>query len=445
MRRTEGHLAPILIEHAVKYYGPEAVFDAWDEFNCWENAEPLDLEDDSNPEIEATFLPWFVYHWIPDDSELPEADQRPEMPVAMHYLTQMGNRMDLFEQQFITEVCSQPYSYSIVTDVEPGKSLSLKDILLEREIIVHERSASNILKKGDIIYTRIVTIDTNSVMLGAATTIIPSSYLSFFIDLRENYKKSGDPLNEEILLLDDLEFRSVYFDIKEQVHNPPSPQFRNYDGDDIEPTKLFYSLNCSPDEATEKLASLSFGGIEDVLEEGKFDKHGNLQSITFPWLNKKNTVLGTIEIKGNKLTIDVNSRERAEAIKRKITRRLGKKAVFKQSVIQSIDKMLEDAKYKPTITPPASADIDTLMATPEHELFITNLAEQHWKNWLDESLPALNNQTPREAAKTKTGRELLEALFLDFERYVQEEQSNLFSPDINALRQSLGLEKNLGT
>ena len=40
---------------------------------------------------------------------------------------------------------------------------------------------------------------------------------------------------------------------------------------------------------------------------------------------------------------------------------------------------------------------------------------QHWENWLDERLPALNNQTPRQAARTAAGRKRLEALLAEFE------------------------------
>jgi len=56
-----------------------------------------------------------------------------------------------------------------------------------------------------------------------------------------------------------------------------------------------------------------------------------------------NTLLGHIVIEGQRLTIDVNSRERADAIKRKITRRLGKRASSRNAVIQSPERMLEGA------------------------------------------------------------------------------------------------------
>ena len=43
------------------------------------------------------------------------------------------------------------------------------------------------------------------------------------------------------------------------------------------------------------------------------------------------------------------------------------------------------------------------------------LQEQQWTAWLDESAPALAGQTPREAARSRAGRERLNALLADFE------------------------------
>jgi hypothetical protein len=54
-------------------------------------------------------------------------------------------------------------------------------------------------------------------------------------------------------------------------------------------------------------------------------------------------------------------------------------------------------------------------------------------------VPALNNMTPREAAKTEEGRELLESLLLDYERHDDAENENLMRPDIPELRRKLGM------
>ena len=47
---------------------------------------------------------------------------------------------------------------------------------------------------------------------------------------------------------------------------------------------------------------------------------------------------------------------------------------------------------------------------------INQIATQHWQDWFDIRIPALANKTPREAARTKEGRERLEALLLIYEQ-----------------------------
>ncbi len=63
----------------------------------------------------------------------------------------------------------------------------------------------------------------------------------------------------------------------------------------------------------------------------------------------------------------------------------------------------------------------------------------HWEAWLDEPIPALRDQTPREAARTPLGRELLEALLHDYEWSSQRQPDAFFGPDVAALRRKLGM------
>ncbi|MCH8227919.1 MAG: SEC-C domain-containing protein [Proteobacteria bacterium] len=446
MRRTEGELIHVLLKHADKYYGQEAVGEAWDEFSLC-NQVPMDP--DSQPELDTAFLPWFVFNWIPDNAGVDEAEHYPEMQVAMHYLENKNSRLDSFQRRFIAEICSQPYSFFVVTNVDPGKRLSLRDLLLGREISVHERQASATLRKGSIIYSRIIAMDDNSIMVGCAPTVIPPNYLNQFIDIRENMAKKFPNFDQNFLLEYDTELRRIYYDIREELYNPAFPQLLNTDDDPLQLTKLYYTLKCTPHDALDALVTLSMAkDADEFLHEGKFDNHGELVSIEFPWLkkgNKKhvgwdNTVMGHIIINGDQLTIDVNSQKRADAIKRKLVHRLGKRTVFRNAVIQSAEKKLEEIVNRPPDAKQESAraQSEELQLIPEIQEQLQEMAEQHWKAWLDTPLPALKEQTPREAAETKLGRERLEALLLQFEQ--RNESPQPFSPDVEALRQSLGMD-----
>lgn len=72
---------------------------------------------------------------------------------------------------------------------------------------------------------------------------------------------------------------------------------------------------------------------------------------------------------------------------------------------------------------------------------MNGIARQHWAAWFDLPVPALNDATPRQAAKTEEGRELLESLLLLYEGYQSRDSDNLMAADISYLRRELGMDK----
>ena len=448
MRRTEGELIHTLMQHVEKYYGPWAMLEAWEEFTLWPEA-PLEME--SEPESDTIFFPWFAFNWIPDNTGLEQAERHPEMQVAMHYLKHSGARIGPYQRQFIEEACSQPYSFFVVTGFVSGKQLRLRDLLLKREVTVHERQGSTTLSRGAILYARIITMDGDSIMLGCASTIIPPSYLDVFVDEREAYAEECPGYGQDYLLECDLELREIYYDIREQLFNPTLPELRNTDGDPVQLTRLHYRLKCTPGEGLDALASLALAGdANELAHEGEFDEQGELVSIGFPWLREgnkqhktwENTVLGNIAIDGEQLTIDVDSQKSADTIKREIAHRLGKRAEFCNADILSTEKLFEEMERPPDEEERLAAENEELMAMPEVQEQLEEMAEQYKKEWPDKPIPALKDQSPREAAKTAAGRELLEALLWHYEW--QSEMLNTpqqFQLDITEIRKTLLMEE----
>lgn len=456
MRRVEGELLPILLEHATKYYGNEAIEEAWDEFSLWDD---IPMEPDHNPEFEMTFIPWLLYNWVPENIEKEPTDRLPEMTIAQHYVQNKSVRVDTFQRRFIEAACFSTYSFYLVKDCIPGQNITLQDLLLNDEVTVQERTASTSLAPGTLIFCRIVTLDSDSIIFGLGTTPIPGRFLDMIIEQRQLMAENNLPqsalkagqvptLPIELLRVYDIELRQLYFDISFEVLNPQMPSMHNTDGDELVLTKLFYTLNCTPREAFDALASLALEPVVGLLQHGLFNNEGTLISIDFSWLKKgnlrnagwNNTVLGDIHINQHSLTIVVNSKERAEAIKRKISYRLGNRAVFSHAVIESLEKMIAEnhAEKSPDSTL-AKQQHNALMALPEVQEHLRKITQQHWKAWLDTALPALKGQTPRQASKTPLGRERLEALLLDFEE--RSGTDPILNPDISELRRQLKMNK----
>jgi hypothetical protein len=94
------------------------------------------------------------------------------------------------------------------------------------------------------------------------------------------------------------------------------------------------------------------------------------------------------------------------------------------------------------VDPEASAEEgeDEQMSDERTTVDLAALGQQlraHYDRWLDESIPALDGQSPREAVRSPGGRERVEALLKDFEETLG--QDPRFAPDVGELRRKLGL------
>jgi hypothetical protein len=50
------------------------------------------------------------------------------------------------------------------------------------------------------------------------------------------------------------------------------------------------------------------------------------------------------------------------------------------------------------------------MQNPSIREHLEKMHFEHWKKWVDEAVPALGDETPREAVKSPDGREKVEAI-----------------------------------
>jgi len=444
MRRTEGELVPVLLKHLEKQYGPEAMREAWDDFTVWTDL-PMDPEE--SPEFESGFPPWLLFNWDPDPAAEGREDELPDIPVALHYLQTRPERLDSYQQRFIAEACRQPYSFFQVTATDPGQEMGLRDIMLQREVTVKERTSSVSLKPGNIVFSRVVEMDGDAIMLGCAPIMIPGQFFDQIVGFREHLAEHMT-VTRETLHDYDIELRTLYFDLRAEVLDPAPPRIQNTDGDPLQMTRLHYALHCPVREALDALLPLTLEDDRDSFyDEGTHNSQGELIAVDIPWKmegNRQNpgwdnTVLGHIEIDGDTLTVSVNSQPRAEKIEALIADLLGKQAELKRQEIESLDSLREKADRRKRTAEGAEEEAlqRELMAQPEARARMQEMMDEHWRTWPDIPLPALGGVSPREAAKTPLGRERLEALLLEFEG--RDDVQEGLRPDCAALRRELGI------
>jgi hypothetical protein len=162
-------------------------------------------------------------------------------------------------------------------------------------------------------------------------------------------------------------------------------------------------------------------------------------------------LLGLLKIDEKRLVIEVNSTRRAELVRQLVEERLGEAATYKTTLIESIESKVQEMWRAAAVAGPGSSSsgqshgsgtgfISLDDAPLELRTKMEETARQHWESWFDLPVPALNDMTPREAAKTDEGRELLESLLLLYESHAEVSADNLFKPNVLALRRELGMD-----
>jgi hypothetical protein len=257
-------------------------------------------------------------------------------------------------------------------------------------------------------------------------------------------------MSEEKLHTYAAALRTAYFDIADRLYHPQLPKFCNTDGEPLLLQTLHFDLRCSPRDAFEHLCSLSLDRPEDeCMEDPQYDAAGELRAVRFTWMKRgnakhaswDNTILGTLRIDGGRLSVHVNSQRRAATIRAEVEQRLGADAVYRTTVMESIEKALEEGRTRPeTPAQRRGREADArLNALPEVQEQLRMMAAAHWERWLDEKIPALRNRTPRQASRTAEGRERLEALLQSFAEHAAAQGESPFRADVPALRRELGL------
>ena len=444
IRRAIEGSPPRVLDFSITHFGGGALQEAWGDFTAMEDVEfSMDT-----PHI-TVFMPWFFYEWLPvpgDTAVRPDAlDGR---TIGQTYLDKNRRHLDPLLVRYIEQCCANPFSFYDVLSVYPGSGITLRDIFTGEEITVTEKSASNQMKEGDILFSKVVKVDHVALLESCAPYMFPPMEKGIILELRNRIEGDKRPLTPQLLREYGYDMLDIYHDIVERLLNPRMPELQNTDGDPLLLHRLVYEIE-SPRAAFDSLAKLCLKNTADeLLADGNFDTKEELCSIEFSWQklgNKNNkswdnTILGHIKIDGGSMYLEVNSENRALQI-RGIIEQMLPTARYKTTVIQSIQAMLAENQKEGVTTSSLSRqkELDDLNDNPEIEAEITEYMRQHFRKWPKMKLPALNDKTPLQSIKTRDGREMVEALLLDIERRSQQATPPLDPTIFVELREKLGL------
>jgi len=450
-RQIEAGLIPRLTEFGFETLGLEIVEEAWKEFNDHESVAGFDPESPMN----MVFRPWFLFSWIMEFRPAGSSEFL-ETTIAEQFLIHNLNQITSDEQTLLLNTIRCPYTLCEVVEVKPGVGMTQFDLLRRIKYEVVERSASQSLKKGEIIYCATTSVGGIRSNLGTGPYALRPTAKRDVLELRQWIM---DEIGSEEITIEHLhefeyDIRGLYLNIVRGMFTAPG--LANTDKDPFIPHKLYFDLD-SADRAFQGLKSLAEGWSEAELLKDASIRDGLPIKAEIPWLGgiqeaRKRlggpVLLGLLKIDGNRLVAEVNSKQRAELIRRLVEERLGNSATYKTTLIEPIEPRVEEmweaaATGLSSSSDPEDRENSDLIsfddAQPEIRAMMEEVARRHWESWFDLPVPALNDMTPREAAQTEEGRDLLESLLVFYENSEADPSDNILRADTSALRRELGM------
>jgi hypothetical protein len=323
-----------------------------------------------------------------------------------------------------------------VSDVVPGQSFKARDLLLGGEpILILEQSGSRSLKQWDRIAVRVVEVSNIAGISGGVLPFSPRACDILFDLLREATADEGarprkaaqgmPRLTEEALLDLAPRFTTAWLIDALPRFLGKLPALENSDGDSI----LFHEIAFPIAKGTpqKQIAALLnvLSGLRAV--DSKFwnwvgDKRGvgartsssNAETLDTT-MEDGAPVLGNVELKGRMLSLSVNAAGRAERGVAMLQKALGPLIGAPEVTTTTVDELMAREKRSRQSAPAPQIPAETV-----HELLT-----KHYRETLDLPVAMLGNQSPRDAIKTRPGRQKV----ADWLKYLESQTAR--NPDPN--------------
>jgi len=357
----------------------------------------------------------------------------------------LNNYYDVFNSSeilFLESLKKFTAGFFRVKEIDSKKFLAtIEDIFTFKTYKIMDKGLSSGAVKHDILGGLIVPYNKNSFVMEGGTPVVFSpldkEYIKDTIELfyknnRKRIRVTKEEKFSKFLNLYPIVIYRVVLDHYLNLLDKPPPKFMTRDGEELVFSKTFYELS-NKNEVKNKL--LEIKGFEISEEDEKED--------IITWLNKKNTILGTIYLSDKKLQFETNSKERLDKWKLKI-----KNIPIEFINTEYIDyqSILEERLKNPT---PEDEDIKEKKTNdiPEEALkeFALDWWGKYYDEWINQKIPALDNKSPIEAVKIKTSKQKVIDLIDDYENKMLRDikrsgggnMQKYFEP--NELRKRLGL------
>jgi tetratricopeptide (TPR) repeat protein len=398
----------------------------------------------------GAFLEWLIHDFRLSTGQTPIAG----------FLAERGHSLPAEERAILEEWQDAVVGLHEVIDLEPGKSLTLRDVFTGETFQVREVRGSLSAARWDLLSNRVIRVQGERQLSGTVTAFNAPDREKLVQHVSERYdayrRQRPDASWRDYFRAEPLIFRR-YAERMVRDYRPPALHTEEghpvilgrlrYEIRDL--SRLLAALSKAADfeETTERddpagtrhFAWLRTGPAKRWVKEGPRPEHGvmvttqRMEDPRTPGL----TSLATLTVERDRLTVEAFSAERLAWVKGRLTELAGDAVSLRADVV-------EDPWRKIGATPRSDRSRkESMEISPEVEAnFLGPMLHRHFKTWLDDAIPALEGYTPRSAAKDPRLRPRLIQLLREHENQQDRaRQRGELWYDIGWMWQELGISR----
>jgi hypothetical protein len=342
------------------------------------------------------------------------------------YLKRRGWKESASTRAYMQALRDSTMSLYEVSDIVVDKSFRARDLVRGGEpVLITERSATRSLKAWDRVAMRVLALGPVAVISGVILGFegLAAERLLKLLRRqtkrrRSNARHGGDtPSSRPPALATETDdalraaaptITTIWLvDVIARATRQRVPELRNSEGDEIFFCNLHFpfapgitaseirrQLNNCPELTQRRETSWSW--LQPGVPAAGSKRPNSADQLTLStYSSEQSLVLGSVELGDDMVVLSVNSRERCERGRALLTGILGRSVGNALVEMETLEQFMEK-KVTPAPKPDLSPD--------ERRRIIHESMDTHYREVLDQAVPALGNMSPRAAVKTARGR-----------------------------------------
>ncbi|MBL6081502.1 hypothetical protein JMJ56_26280 [Belnapia sp. T18] len=388
--------------------------------------------------------------------------------VAEDYLRRRGWKEGASTRDYIAGLRRSVISLYEVSGLVPSQSMRLRDLVRGGEPVrVSEKLGSQGLRQWDRVATRVIPLGEGAVISGTLMLFEHEASEALLASLRKTRTKAphevaaaarefgieADAKTLAGMLTSDLllaqaafMFTNAWLDAALRAEQGRDrPVLLNSEGDPLDFTTLHFPLlkGTKPEQVRKALATIPalrqenlgfWNWLDEPGAKPKTARRGGKAQTFFSTMEDGSLVLGTLALKGRRLSLEVNSTARAER----------GRAMLELALVGLVGSPLtERTDLEQMLAAEGPSPKPSGLTQEDERALLRQTLDDHYRHILDQPIPALGGKSPRMAAKTPKGREKVVAWLKMLENHAAKRPAGdpVGGYDFGWMWQELGVEE----